>query len=340
MLLGDQRAHVVAGVGAGADFHFGNLDLQAFDHGVCRGFTHRHHQGNGHAAFTAGAIGGTHEGVDGVGNVGVGHDHGVVFSATQSLHPLAMGAARGVDVLGNGGGAHEADGGHARVGEQRVHGFFVTVHHVQHTRWQAGLQGQFSHQQSAAGVALRGFQDEGVAAGHGHGPHPQRHHHGEVERGDAGGDAQALKLAPRVDVGADVFAVLAFEQLRRVRGVFDVFNAALQLAHGVAQHFAVLGGDQRANFVGVVFQQNFELAHDAGAFERRRGAPSGVGRLGAGNGEFHGELVSQQNALFGQAGGGVEHVLRAGAAVDELAVNQVLDGGQCGHECEFSQAVS
>ena len=149
MLLGHQRAHVALGVSAGADFHLGDLDLQAGNHGVGRVVAHRHHQRNGHAALATRAKSRAHQGVDGVGHIGVGHHHGVVLGAAQGLHALAVRAAGGVDVFGNGGGAHKADGFDQRVRQQRVHGFFVAVDHVEHARWQTGFERQFGNAQGA-----------------------------------------------------------------------------------------------------------------------------------------------------------------------------------------------
>ncbi len=55
-----------------------------------------------------------------------------------------------------------------------------------------------------AGIALRGLEDEGVAADQRHRKHPQRHHGRKVERRDAGGHAQRLAQRVAVDARADV----------------------------------------------------------------------------------------------------------------------------------------
>ena len=259
----------------------------------------------------------------------------MVLGAAQGLHALAVRAAGGVDVFGNGGGAHKADGFDQRVRQQRVHGFLVAVDHVEHARWQTGFKRQFGNAQGARRVALRGLQDEAVAAGHGHGPHPQGHHGGEVEGRDAGGHTQGLEFAPRINGGADVFAVLALEQFGGIRGVFHVFNAALQLAHGVAHDLAVFGGDHGADLVGVGLKQHLEVAHDARALERRRVAPGGESGLCVGNGLFDSYFVGQQHTLFGLAGGGVKNVSRAGAALGQFAANEVANGRKCGHRRVF-----
>ena len=63
-------------------------------------------------------------------------------------------------------------------------------------------------------VVLGRLQDERVAAGDRDREHPHRHHRREVERRDAGAHADRLADRPGVDVGADVLAVLALEQMR------------------------------------------------------------------------------------------------------------------------------
>ena len=324
--LGHQRAHVVAVVGARADLHLGDLGLQARNHGVTHFVAHGHQQGDGHAALAARTVGGAHQGAHGVVHIGVGHEHGVVLGAAQGLHALAVLAAFAVDVFGNGGGADKAHGLDAGVLQQRVHGQLVAVDHVQHARRKACFQRQLGDEQGAGRIALGGLEHEGVAAGHGHGPHPQRHHGREVEGRDACGDPQGLELAPAVDAGAHVAAVLALEQLGRVAGVFHVLDAALQLAVGIGQHLAVLGGDHRSDLVGVFFEQHFELAHHAGALQRRCVAPGREGGFGRGNGGFHRGLARQGHAGGRLAGGGVEHRLRAFGVGDELAVDQMADG--------------
>ncbi len=73
------------------------------------------------------------------------------------------------------------------------------------------------------------------------GEHPHRDHRREVERRDAGDDAE--RLADRVDVDAagGLLGVVALQQLRDPARVLDVLQAAGDLAHRVGEHLAVLG---------------------------------------------------------------------------------------------------
>ena len=328
MRFGDQRPHIALGIEARAHGHLGDLRFETGDHRVGGRVAHCYYQGNCHAALTAGPECSAHQRVDRIGNIGVRHDHSMVLGTAQGLDPLAVLAAFGINVFSNRRGAHEAHRFDARISQQRIHRFFVAVHHVEHAGWQARFKCQFGNAQCAARVALGGLQDEAVATGYCHRPHPQRHHGREVEWRNAGGDAQGLELAPGIDGRAHVFTVFALEQFRCVRGVFHVFDTALQFAHGVAQHLAVFGSNQAAQLVRMLFQQHLQVAHDAGALQWRRVAPGGKGRLCIGNRLLHRGFVGQQNPLLGFASGGVKDVLRAGAGAYGLTANQMANEGK------------
>ena len=110
---------------------------------------------------------------------------------------------------------------------------------------------QLGQEQRRRRVLLARLEDEGVAAGDRVGAHPQRHHGREVERGDAGDDAERLADRVDVDAGRGLLGEAALEQLRHAAGELDVLQAAGDLAGGVGEHLAVLGGDDRGQLVGV-----------------------------------------------------------------------------------------
>jgi hypothetical protein len=128
--------------------------------------------------------------------------------------------------------------------------------------------------------------------------------------------------------------VLALEELGGVGGVLDVLDAALDLAHRVASHLAVLGGEERGDLLGVHLEQVLELAHDARALQRSSGSPRRKGLLRRCDRLLDGRLVREQNALLGHAGRGVPHLLRAvRTRVDVLAVDPVTNRGErFGHD--------
>ena len=75
-----------------------------------------------------------------------------------------------------------------------VNGGLVAVDEVEHTVGEAGLVDQFGEEHCGGRILLAGLQDEGVAAAEGVGDHPERHHCREVERGDAGDDAERPRI--------------------------------------------------------------------------------------------------------------------------------------------------
>jgi hypothetical protein len=122
--------------------------------------------------------------------------------------------------------------------------------------------------------------DEGVAAGERDREHPHRHHRREIERGDAGAYAQGLAHRPAVDAAADLLGELALHQMRDAAGELDDLQAAGDLALGIGQGLAVLGGDQPRQRVAVAFQQLAEFEQHARAGERRGRGPAGKRRGG------------------------------------------------------------
>ena len=143
---GDHRPHVGVGLGAVGDGQAGHPVGDPADQVVADRVDGDDHR-DGHAALAGRAVAGAHRGVGRGVEVGVGqHDH-VVLGAAESLHPLA-GLCRGlVDVAGDRGGADEAHAVDAGVLEQRVDGFLVALHHVEHAVGQPSFGPQLGHQQ-------------------------------------------------------------------------------------------------------------------------------------------------------------------------------------------------
>jgi hypothetical protein len=85
-----------------------NPDLKAFDPGnelfqenVSSLLSDRHRHRHRHAAFAGRAVARTDEGIDGLIEVGVGHDNHVVLGAAKALDPLSVCAPGRVDVFGD-----------------------------------------------------------------------------------------------------------------------------------------------------------------------------------------------------------------------------------------------
>ncbi len=116
----------------------------------------------------------------------------------------------------------------------------VALHDVEHAVGQAGLLEQVGQEQRHGRVLLAGLEHEGVARRDGVGEHPHRHHGGEVERRDAGHDAERLLDGVHVDAARDALRVAALQHGRDAAGELDVLDAARELAGRVAGHLAVL----------------------------------------------------------------------------------------------------
>ena len=281
--LGDDRAHFSRQVFAVQDLQgFGALDQ--FGHDFVGHIAHQHRHTDGHATLSSRAVGSTNQGIDHLVQIGVRHDHHVVFRATQSLHALAMVGASLVDVVGNRRGTDKADGFDIGVHQQGVHRFFVALHDVEHAIGQPRLLEQIGQHQRRCRVGRAGFQDKGVTRGDGHGEHPHGHHDRKVEWRDTSHHTQGLAQCPVVDAGGHLLGVIALEQLRNAGGEFDDVDATRHLALGIGEHLAVFGGDGVGQGVFVLVQQFQKFEHDPGTAQRRRIGPSRKSGLRSGHG--------------------------------------------------------
>jgi hypothetical protein len=95
--------------------------------------------------------------------------------------------------------------------------------------------------------------------------HPQRDHRREVERGDAGADAERLAHRIDVDARAGALRIFALQDVRDAAAEFDDLEPALDVALGVGDHLAMLGRQQVRELVHVRFDQRLEVEHHARA---------------------------------------------------------------------------
>ena len=238
---------------------------------------------DGHAALARRAVAGGDGRVGRGGDVGVGqHDH-VVLGPAERLARACRGAPPSRRRAGRSGvlPTKETAATSGSV-EQRVDRDGVTVDDVEHAVGHAGLAGQLGEEERGRRVPLGGLEHEGVAAGDGVGQHPERDHHREVERRDAGDDAQRLEHGVDVHAGGHLGRVRALEQVRDAAGELDVLEPARHLAGGVAQHLAVLGRDGGGQVGRGPADQVAQAKEDGGAGAERAGAPfgGGLGRRG------------------------------------------------------------
>ena len=182
-------------------------------------------------------------------------------------------------------------------------------------------------QQRRARVLFRGLEHERIAARHRQREHEARQHHREVERGDAGADAE--RLDERVDVDAAGGILRVFAELQRCdrTGVLHHLRAASHLALRVGQCLAVLAGDQRRQLGGVIAQQLLEPQHDAHARRLRGVAPRLVRGLGRGDGRVQLVCRRERHARDHFLRGRVDDIAPLGGLrFDPLAVDQQREG--------------
>ena len=277
----DDRTHL------GVEFH-AVLDFQRagalgqFRDDLVGHVADQHRYRDRHAALAGRAISRADQTVDGLLDVGIGHHDHMVLGPAQRLDAFAVAGAGFVDVLGNRGRADKAQSLHVRMVEQTVDGQLVALQHGENALGQTGLREQIGDEQADRRIALARLQDEGIASGNRHRHHPHRHHEGEVERRDAGDDAQRLAQCPVVHAGRHLVSEVALEQLRRTAGELDDVDAACDLALRIGENLAMFGGDHRGDAVLVQVEQLKELEHHPGAAQWRRIAPGRKCGLGAG----------------------------------------------------------
>ena len=164
----------------------------------------------------------------------------------------------------------------------------------------ASLQ-QLGDAHRTARILLGRLQHERVAAGDRDREHPHRHHRREVERRDAGADADRLALRPAVDAGADVLAELALQQLRDAAGELDDLDAAVTSPRASDSTLPCSAVISRASSSVCASSSALNRNMIARALQRRRRRPGrqrGLGRrdgrprlVGAGKGHFAPDLA-------------------------------------------------
>jgi len=252
----------------------------------------------------------------------------VILRAAERLHALAVLRAGLVDVVRDRRGADEADRLYLRMREQRIDDDLVALHDVEDAIGQTGFLEQIGHEQRRRRIALARLQNERVARRDRDREHPARHHARKVERRDARDDAERLARRPVVHARRDLFGVVALQQLRNAACEFDHVDAARHFTLRIREDLAVLGGDDRGEFVAMLVHQFEELQHDARAADRRRVAPGRERGFRARDGCIDIGGFTEHELARTLARRGIEHRLRArGRAMRALAVNVMNDVG-------------
>ena len=102
--------------------------------------------------------------------------------------------------------------------------------------------------------------------------------------------------------GAGALGIFALQRMRDAAGELDHLEPALDVAPGVGDHLAVLGGEEEREILHILLDQRLEVEHHPGAALRVGRGPGREGLAGGGD-----------RAL--EVGGGAEADLRLHAAI-------------------------
>ena len=273
--------------------------------------------------------GGGKDAVDRGVEIGVGQHDDVVLRPAERLDALSMLCRRLVDVVGHGGRADEGDAVDAGVLEQRVDRRLPAVHEVDDAGRHDALQ-ELEHPLHGERVLLRRLADERVPARDGERQEPHWHHEREVERRDRGEDADRLADHVGVDPARDVLEVRALHQRGDAGGDLDALDAAPNLAGCVLDRLAVVAGDEERELVQSPLQPVLELEACAGALDRRRRAPARERVAGGPYRLVDVRRAGERHRSEKLAVRRVRHVERLDAlGLDPAASDVVLEGLRC-----------
>jgi hypothetical protein len=261
----------------------------------------------------------------------------VVLRAAEGLDALAGLRARLVDVAGDRRRANERHGRNVRVLEDPVDRDLVAVDDVEHAGRNARLGQELGEVERGRRILLGRLQDERVAARDRVREHPHRDHRREVERRDAGHDAERLADLVDVDAGGHLLRVAALHQVRHAGRELQVLEAAGDLAERVRRDLAVLRGQVRRDLAPMRLDQVPDPEHDLGPLRQRRRAPAWEGGLCGGHRGVDLLDRGEVDLARDRAGRRVEHVAAApggtrhAPTVDPVRHDRARRGGTLRH---------
>ena len=139
MLFGDQWSHIRLSVGGGSDFQRFNARLQRFHQLVGYRIADRYGHRNRHATLAGRSVSSTHQRIDCLVDIGVGHYHHMVLCAAKGLNPLIVCGSGVVDIFGDWGRSDKGYRLDVLVGQNRIDDFLVTMHHIENAGRQSGF---------------------------------------------------------------------------------------------------------------------------------------------------------------------------------------------------------
>ena len=200
------------------------------------------------------------------------------------------------------------------------------MHDLEHALRKTGLAHQLGQADRDGRVFLRRLQDHGIAGGQRHAHEPHRDHGREVERRNARDHAQRLAHGIDINARAGALGVFALHQVRHTAGEFDHFQTADQIALGVGDDLAMLGGEEMGKLVHLGLDEVLVGHQDPGPALRVHRSPFGLGRLGRLDGTRHLIIGRELDAGLHLTRIRVEDVAKtAGRARLGLAVDEMMD---------------
>ena len=119
-----------------------DLGRQGLDQTIGRLFTDGHSDRDRHAALAGRTKACTHQGIDSLIHVCIGHDDHVVLGAAERLDAFARLRAPLIHVFRDRRGTDKAHGLYRAIVQDGIDRFLVTLDHVQHAVGQSGLMQQ------------------------------------------------------------------------------------------------------------------------------------------------------------------------------------------------------
>ena len=191
-------------------------------------------------------------------DIGVLKYHHRVLGPALTLHPLSIVSGLRVHGPGHRRRAHEAHRGDVRMVEKRRDRLPAAVGHLNHAGGKPRFFEKRRYPVHRERRLLGRLHDHRVAAGERAGQEPERDHRREVERRDHRDHPDRLADHELVDAAGDVLEHPALHQRGNSAGHLHVFDGPPQLAAGLGQRLAALGGHNSRDFLEIALEEGLQ----------------------------------------------------------------------------------
>ncbi len=217
--------------------------------------------------------------VDGLVEVGVVEDDVRGVAPELERQPCDVPCRHLDQLLADLGGAGERDLAHARVAEERLpdHARASRGDEVHNPGRDAGVLDAAEDEGRRQGGLRGGLDDTRAAGGEGRAELARHHRRREVPGGDRGGHADGLPEDEDAVLGVLRRDDLAVDALGLAREPLEEARRVLDLALGLVERLALLGGHHRADVLDALAHDRCGPHHQPGAVAGRRRSPAGKG---------------------------------------------------------------